>query len=79
MYQELFKYGTRQDMNDNEIRVDSNLKKSSPWNIYPEEFGGQSSPEHNALYIPYGCVAGTRLEKLIVEPATEDLKPPNCL
>ena len=29
--------------------------------------GGRWSPEQKVWHIPYGCVAGTKLEKLIVE------------
>jgi hypothetical protein len=29
--------------------------------------GGRWNPERKAWYVPYGCIAGTKLEKLIIE------------
>ena len=41
--------------------------------------GGRWNPEQKVWYIPYGCVVGTKLEKLIVEPTKEEPKTPKSL
>ena len=38
--------------------------------------GGRWNPEEKVWYVPYGCVVGTRLEKLIAVPTKEEPKAP---
>ncbi len=41
--------------------------------------GGRWDRDQKVWYIPYGCVAGTRLEKLIVEPTKGEPKTSKSL
>jgi hypothetical protein len=41
--------------------------------------GGRWDPDQKVWYIPYGCVVGTNLEKLIVEPTKEKPETPKSL
>lgn len=36
--------------------------------------GGRWDPEQKAWYVPYGCIVGTKLEKLIIEESRKNLK-----
>lgn len=41
--------------------------------------GGRWNKEQQVWLVPYGCIAGTKLEKLIVVETTVDVKEPDSL